>query len=383
VENVGPGTSDEALKGALAKARGADDLWGAVREDVLREIVRRGGKAWETVLAEEVRLALEEGKDKDDPAPELNLLAALRRVQGGPDPLEVVVEGLEGAACTWPLLPRCRVTLRNVDADKLPFLFTDGGDYRTGRYGRFRFDARDESGRTVQVLQRWGIMGGMFSRGPMESAETWDTELNMSDYILLPRPGKYTVRIQYHNHYEISSSDDTAGSIVFSSREFHLVSKPRLIELTRAERDGLQAQVAALEEEKDLVIVNPGGDGTGVFEPGSPPALLLAGGWKSIPVLVPAVSDGATSPRKRAWLLGLLFTLTGLHNPTDAHGTVDEFRFQAGASLGSRKNGELSGGMTSGGGWRERGTKISPEAQMEIAREWTEFQKCLEVRILD
>jgi hypothetical protein len=39
--------------------------------------------------------------------------------------------------------------------------------------------------------------------------------------------------------------------------------------------------------------------------------------------------------------------------------------------------------MRSGGGWRERGTKINPEAQMEMAREWTEFQKSLEVRILE
>ena len=112
------------------------------------KIVRRGGRTWEAFLKTKLE-ALNKSQrtygEKQVPnlpgtgrLYNLELVTALRRVQKKPDPLVVLLD-VQGPLEANPLLlPRLKVSIKNVDCEKAGVGFTNGGDYRSGRQDRWR-----------------------------------------------------------------------------------------------------------------------------------------------------------------------------------------------------------------------------------------------------
>jgi hypothetical protein len=123
-------------------------------------------------------------------------------------------------------LPSFVVRVTSADVDRVPVFFQCGGDYRSGREARWRFEVRDESGQTVPTLPMdSGFGGGISQTTRLEHGEEWATALEMSRYVKILKPGTYTVRIHYHNQVtiaDLSNSDDLGRYLTFRSRPFVL-----------------------------------------------------------------------------------------------------------------------------------------------------------------
>src|SRR5262249_54568078 len=148
------GLNDEELCRDYRKARNPRDFFRPLqavgqdlnhREAYLCEIARRGGTTIEAFLTSEYKELSKE------PKMNLEVLTALRRAQKKRDPLAVVVYGAKDLDAVYPRLPHFVVSLKNADAEELPFRCEKGGDYRSGRQARWRFDVRDSQGNACPV----------------------------------------------------------------------------------------------------------------------------------------------------------------------------------------------------------------------------------------
>jgi len=156
----------------------------------------------------------------------LELLAALRRMEGKPDPLHILVSGSQVVECTTATLPTIEVSIRNVDVGKEAVGFQVGGDYRSGRQARWRFEVRDEEGNLTPVKpQSGGGGGGKFLRKMLEFRQSYETKLEMGKYVEPLTPGRYRVRVLYHDLYPIADID-FPNLILFSSDPFELIVRP-------------------------------------------------------------------------------------------------------------------------------------------------------------
>ena len=125
----------------------------------------------------------------------LHLLTALRRVQKKPDPLRILVAGKLKRGYSLQEKPRFTLLLTNLDEEKQPVTgFTVGGDYRTGRLARWRFEVRDEKGRLLPIIGPGLLMGGGLGHWEtLEYGESWKAELPLESYVHISAPGKYTL----------------------------------------------------------------------------------------------------------------------------------------------------------------------------------------------
>jgi hypothetical protein len=138
--------------------------------------------------------------------------------------------------CIFPSLPQFEAALTNVDP-KRECQIKPGGDYRSGRQARWRFDVRDERGRPVRVKGPPSpIGGGRLAIATLKAGEFWSTVLSMDRYIDLD-PGDYTVRIQYHESQRIADLESVGHLAVLQSEPFPLHVQPRVIDLTRQDRE--------------------------------------------------------------------------------------------------------------------------------------------------
>jgi hypothetical protein len=97
-------------------------------------------------------------------------LTALRRVQHKPDPLLVSVDERK-VECTYPDLPLFQAAVINVDAEQLPLELQIGGDYRTGRFERWRFEVKDKAGKYFPIRTVFGFgKGGGLNSIPFNGA---------------------------------------------------------------------------------------------------------------------------------------------------------------------------------------------------------------------
>jgi hypothetical protein len=187
-------------------------------EACLVVMAKRGGPRWQGFLRE----ALEAERTRarvDEVAPQdLELLTALRRAQGRPDPLvlrPMRTGALEGTLAELPV-----AELELVNAGEEPFCLSVGGSYRSGRFARCAVEALDPAGKALAVLPSPSDFGGgMYAREALEPGSTVPLTLPLGAYVAFPAPGEYRVRVHYHDQEDIDDGS-WAGRIVSSSPWF-------------------------------------------------------------------------------------------------------------------------------------------------------------------
>lgn len=154
---------------------------------------------------------------------QIELLAALRRIQGKPDPIQIglTAKSLRGTASK---LPSVSATLRSIETLEHPLAYQQGGDNRGERPGRWRFHVVDQNGNVAPVRPVKYSMGGRSGFGNLKASETsHPTSLDMNAFMDPLPPGRYTVTVQYHNGQYISDLQDVTHLIVLTSDPIELI----------------------------------------------------------------------------------------------------------------------------------------------------------------
>ena len=295
-------------------------------ESALLEMGRRGGEFWTEFLRSEVEQvrAKEEWRIGD-----LEILTCLRMAEGKRPPLEVQVEGPRELTCEFPDLPTLDCSLVNADEDEESFSMSIGGDYRSGRFARCRIDVIGPEGSPIQPLASPGFMGGgMFQTKVVEPGMGYKFSVQIGSFVDLPSPGSYRLRIQYHDQETIDSETSVEGLVVHQSEEFTLDVFARPVEISRGEYQSIQAHIEALNVMAPVLLVS--GHWTDELDfrrdPSSPADHLFHAGYRAVPALIEALSapkgrePNSYDLRRRAWILGMLWNITGVQNPTGGIG---------------------------------------------------------------
>lgn len=287
-------------------------------ERCLREVINRGGQHWETVLTDLLK-ARGQG--------ELALLTALRRVQKKGDPLTIrVFCGVE-REYTLGLPMVFLVSLENVDWEQRPVNITWGGDYRSGRLARWRFEVTDANGVILPQKELWGMGGGLFDRRDLPVGGCFTAKLDLSSYVEIEKPGDYTVRILYHDIIAIADVGTPAtldGLILCRSVPIRVKVLPVVVKQSENNRRQIADWIAGLPDQGTVRILSGAyvEASHGFISPESPAGKILATGWPAVPQLIQAANSDKTPPTRRAWALGLLFGITGRNNPAKDDGVI-------------------------------------------------------------
>lgn len=181
--------------------------------------------------------------DPNDPAKppvweNRQLLTALRRAEGKPDPLQIEIVSIKNEAAGPLILPR----VRNVDVDGELLFVEQLGEGKAAQY--WWLQLRDAQGRPMAGLDTEVVPweGGLSSSGMLrpDTAEDNDFLLNARKHVKPPPTGKYSL-VVVHADSPIVNDDDLAGRIYWQSAsvpvivENHaLASKWELIRLPLA-----------------------------------------------------------------------------------------------------------------------------------------------------
>lgn len=367
----------------------------------MTEIIRRGGKQWESFLLKRFRetaltrrkLQAEidaiEGRRNEDAVERLlqlrkllrqtasapgqvESLTALRRLQRRNDPLMILVAGKAKRECRLGYLPSFDVRLTNVDVERKAVSIVSGGDYRSGRRARWRFEVRDAGGRLLapRILMP---RGGMMTWETLEFGESWVATMDLANYAVIDKPGTYTVQILYHDSINIDGMKTVDGLICCRSVPIKLTVKPIEVEVTKMERKQMAEWIAKLPD-KGRVKLHGGSYGEQSHQfipPDTPAGRLLAAWWKAVPQLIRAANSKDINPRRRAWALGLLASIAGQHDPREESGVLPayEYRHSGWVSLGGFAGDRMGGGL----GWSSMSVptgKIDPKKQLLFAKRW-------------
>lgn len=344
----------------------SSSLWLA-HELCLGEMVRRGGERWEKLIRRRIKA---EGR-------EIELLNTLRRLQKRNDAVMVLLDGTaDDWECNLGFLPRFPVRLTNLDSDRKAVGFQSGGDYRSGRQARWRLEVKDEAGKILPQKGPPGLMGGgLTGWGKLRFAESWSTVLTMADYVDVHVPGKYTIRVLYHDAWTIAnmSAEAVEGLAVCASIPLTLTVKAMVVEISDAERKNIPELIAKLPAKGPVKICG------GVYEktvhdfipPDSPAGQLLAMEWKPALELIKAALSDKTPPGRRAWILGLLYSISGWNDPMRAPGVLGpyDYRHSGWSLFGGGASGIAGGGFGRGAMSIKVGT-IDEKKQIEFAKKW-------------
>ncbi len=350
-------------------------------EPCLLEMQRRGGKVWETFLQKTYRdlsrRMVEIHPDLEEIPGNLyalEMLTVLRRLQGNVDPLAVEVDVGQRLIIRNGQLPRIPVALRNVDVGKEAVGFTAGGNYRSGRQARWRVELRNEAGEALPMLEYgFGMGGGIFSELMLEPGKSWETQLELRNFISLPPPGTYTMRVQYHNFRVIASLDELDDLVFFQSDPIPV----RVERISIPHREGLHSDVMNLLNELDpkapinLVAGTYGEWAHDFLAPDTIQAQILSMGLPAVPTLIQALEQQDLSPRKKAHVFALLFSLTGEHDPRNTTALGNCNYVSRGWSIwGGMENQSGAGGLSG----REKGSirnkRITDKAQDLLTSTW-------------
>lgn len=340
---------------------------------ILMEIVRRRDTYWEALLLEGLNRIREsrelrekkwaeehDSRYRRNNSEDLATLTALRRVQKLPDPVIIDIDSEETVEFEFTELPSFSVKARNQDVEHRAVHFIYGGNYRTGRQARWRFSVRDTNGEEVPIrkLGGWGG-GGMYSEGPLEYGQTWETTLAMSSFLHPFPPGEYRVTVQYHNYRFLSKYEDPSNFVMCQSEPFTLRVKPKTLLVTGSDRRKARERIDRLPEAGSVryIVGSYGSFAKKFIAPDSAAGLLLADGWKSIPTLVEAAADESMPAVRRAWVFGILHSMTGSYSPQEHIPAIGRCRW-----ISSPRR-VLSGIGSMGG-------VASPEAQQGLAELW-------------
>jgi hypothetical protein len=285
------------------------------KDFVLTEMIRRAGPKCEEFLKKQFEASKKVADHFD--GQNLELLTALRRIQNKPDPVTVDVTLPRDLQATTRSLPKIQVALKNVDKDESPVVIAFGGDYRSGRLARWRFEVRDSKGNILPQRETESMAGGgMYGIGQLAYGKSWKASLSMENYVRIKEPGEYTVRILYHDEETIADLDDVKGLITCVSKPFKLkIGKavPKIVTVPAGSRKRALALVAALPENGMMRVVmgTYGPDYHKFISPKSPQGQLQAMGWDAVAGMLEALRDDKLTSRRRGWVLAMLFIITG------------------------------------------------------------------------
>ena len=215
-------------------------------------------------------------------------------------------------------MPSFQVALTNIDPDRLAVHLQRGGDYRSGRLSRWRFEVIDSAGREMPDSRNFRLRRGRtFHLEPLAFGQTWTQDLPMSDYEYPLPPGKYSVRILFHNRAHIAYMNKVDDLMVSSSAAITLTVRPITVQDDPTVATRVMNLMAQIQPEQPLKIVAGTYDEWAYdFVPrDSPRGQLLTIGLPAVLPLIDALEDPELSTQRRALILTLLFSLTGLNTP--------------------------------------------------------------------
>ena len=159
------------------------------------------------------------------------VLTALRRAEGKPDPIYVHVQLIDTDTEGRPkLTDSIRPALENVDSEQNDVYLTHGGDDRSGREARWRVHLTNEAGVRVPDADfcGTGMGGGLFGFGPVKFGEkTQEDWLPLRDYVAPPPSGRYQMEVIYSEQV-IADDANLDGLIVWKSDPIAvIVDNPR------------------------------------------------------------------------------------------------------------------------------------------------------------
>jgi hypothetical protein len=358
-------------------------------ESYLREMLRRGGPVIEKALQGhvdwQVKIMRSQEPERGRQPFNLEMLTTLRRIQKRPEPIRVEIRGDYELESTFPNVPNFAVALANRDGARLPVAYMEGGDYRTGRLERWRFAIESTKGEAT--LAEFGELlqmgGGLLNYSFLKPAEKWNANLTARDYVDLT-PGDYTIRIQYHDSDTIAGNVWLGGRIVCQSAPIRLHVQPRVIDVSKKDRLTVAELLDKLETKGNVkILAGAYGKGSHDFiSPDTPAGQLLAMGWKAVPQLIDAATNKETPPVRRAWMLGILYSITSRNPPCWKSGVLPDHlvRNSGWAIWYGIGDEQSSGGIGFASTSSVSNTKIVPEKQLEFARRWVAFRKYLVVR---
>jgi hypothetical protein len=203
-------------------------------ESCLVEMSRRG-------IAEELQehydalMTQSAGKSGSDFPNNLELLTALRRAQGMPDPLIITIR-LDGAKEPFNKFqaPTISAVIENIDVGHESVFLLQGSDRNRERW---RFVLTDEQGRRVadSNFVSLAMGGGLGSIGPFQYGEKsrWNYAFDLRHYVSPPPSGKYQLQVLYHNSLGIAHERDCSGLIVVKSEPVSVVASNREVRISK------------------------------------------------------------------------------------------------------------------------------------------------------
>ena len=316
----------------------------------------------------------------------VEVLTALRRVHTKPDPLAIVIHSQNLRATPFSL-PSISLTIQNVDHGKQSISFTKGGDYRGGRPERWRIELRDKNNNLVSAKSATGVLpstgGGILEESNMSVGQTWQTKLQLDSFVSREiKPGKYRMTVYYHNTSPICDRKSIDGLIVSKSKPITIEIKPATIKTSNAISKLVDQNIGLLDDSHELVVVygTYGKWAHGSVSPESPQGKIMSLGMKAVPSLVKHLTDKSYSARKRAFILSMLHSVTGIKKP-DVE-VLGSYKFIVGPwkIQDSDKNGgnSVSGIGSKGSGMVIAG-EIKTKSQQRLVNKWVLWLKTIKI----
>ena len=258
----------------------------------------------------------------------LEMLTAFRRIRHQPDPLQIVLDMPKDLQCELPDLPVLCAKLTNLDVDHKEITYLSGCDYRSGRRVRFAMEVRDKEGRMLPWNEEFlsGMGGGVGGGRTLKFGESEDYHLPLIDYVAIDAPGTYTVTVLYAAA-NIADLRFTDGFIVHHSKPYTFTVAEPLPKRSREMDQRVHSLVSSLPEKGPVLMVD-GRYGKwlyGEIDPKSPAGMLLALGRSAVLPMIDELDAPEITPQRRAWLLALLFSVTGCNDPRGPRGTKWSF----------------------------------------------------------
>ncbi|MHC4405547.1 MAG: hypothetical protein ACYTG0_38365 [Planctomycetota bacterium] len=354
---------------------------------------------------------------------ELLLLSAIHQLEQRPPPVRIEICGEKSRDVVWTEMPALEIALVNQHPDRETVVWQEGGNYRHGRRESLGFDVTDDMGRVMPVVVPSMMRGGMIHDVELKVDERWRQRVPLASYCKTLAPGRYRVRAAYAFGSPVGCIQDKWKSFMIMSNPVEFVVQPREITVTKAKQKSVSEHLEEMElsmpfvkqrEQQDLVaklgrwlqaftgrsepplrFIDGKYDPEthkSFIPPESPAGQLLQLGWVAVPSMIDVLGDEQLHSDKRAWILALLYSITGVNDPrsdymvawTDAPAGVllsYEYKSARGWSVvHSEESGEpASFSMGFGGGGRAD-SSVNLENQLRFAKRWTKCRNYLQVR---
>ena len=359
---------------------------------ILSEVVRRGGLKWEAKLKERSDSLLElwrqEGHSPAQSRSHLLVMSAYYRIKGLPDPIRVVIKGDNQLTMTYPEMPTFEVSILNDHPQKITLSWLEGGNYRHGRWESFGFEVTDARNRVMPIVVHIKDMmhtGGIVDIIELKHKEDWKNRLPLERYIGTLPPGRYEIRAVYAFGELIGSIQEKSRAFMLYSSPITIMVKPKMVTVSRKQIEEARYLCRSLPTEGPVRFIHGSYDPElheAFMPPLSAAGRILQMGWAAVPTMVDSLNDKELDPTRRAWLLALLYSVTGLNSPTDIvvfdteripPGVLGHYEYVLGRRWGASRRILASG---------SRGRKIDVEKQVEFSKRWRGWkEECLKVTV--